>query len=81
MTAMRSVPLSCARPLAISSRMERTSPTMRRAQARTRSPSAVTPWKRDPRLTSVTPNCSSRCRKPADRVGCVMPRRSAARPK
>ena len=34
---------------------------MRRAQSSTRSPSGVKPWKREPRLTSSTPMCSSSC--------------------
>jgi hypothetical protein len=35
----------------------------------------------DPRLTSSTPNASSSCLTPADRVGWVTPQCSAARPK
>ena len=37
--------------------MARASPTMRRAQSSTRSPSGVKPWKREPRFTSSTPIC------------------------
>ena len=54
---------------------------MRRAQTSTCSPSGVSPWKREPRLTSMTPSCSSSCLIAADSVGWVMPSCSAARPK
>ena len=47
--------------------MARVSPTMRRAQSSTRSPSGVKPWKREPRLTSSTPKLSSSCFTPADK--------------
>ena len=48
--AMRSWPVRPWRSALISSRMARVSPTMRRAQSSTRSPSGVKPWKREPRL-------------------------------
>src|SRR5258707_11293937 len=61
--------------------MARASPTIRRAQASTRSPSGVKLRKREPRLTSSTPMASSSCLTPADSVGWVTPQASAARPK
>ena len=54
---------------------------MRRAQSSTFSPSGVKLRKREPRLTSSTPICSSSCLTPADSVGWVTPQASAARPK
>ena len=78
---MRSWPDRPWRSALISSRIERVSPTMRRAQSSTRSPSGVKPWKREPRFTSSTPICSSSCFTPADSVGWVTPQASAARPK
>ena len=45
------------------------SPTMRRAQPSTRSPSGVKPWKRDERRTIVAPSASSSERSAADSVG------------
>ena len=79
--AIRNCPIRPWRSELISSRMARASPTMRRAQSSTRSPSGVKLWKREPRLTSSTPSCSSSCFMPADSVGCVTPQASAARPK
>src|SRR5256886_14611237 len=61
--------------------MARASPTMRRAQSSTRSPSGVKLRKREPRLTRSTPMASSSCLSPEDSVGCVTPQASAARPK
>src|SRR5260221_223481 len=58
--------------------MARASPTIRRAQASTRSPSGVKLRKREPRLTSSTPMASSSCLTPADSVGWVTPQASAA---
>ena len=69
------------RSASTSSCMARVSPTIRRAHSSTRCPSGVKPWKREPRLTSRTPNNSSSCLMPADNVGCVTPEASAARPK
>ena len=79
--AMRNCPDRPWRSELISSRIERVSPTMRRAHSSTRSPSAVKLWKREPRFTSSTPICSSSCFTPADSVGWVTPQASAARPK
>ncbi|RML18785.1 LysM domain/BON super protein [Pseudomonas syringae pv. lapsa] len=52
-----------------------------RAQANTRSPGAVKPSKRWPRLTSGKPSSSSRLRRRIDSVGWVMLQRAAAWPK
>src|SRR6516164_5840811 len=79
--AIRSRPVSPWRNASSSWRMVRASPTMRRAQASTRSPSGVKLRKREPRLTSRTPMASSSCLTPADSVGWVTPQASAARPK
>ncbi len=81
MTARRKSPERPWRAARISSRMVRASPTMRRAQSSTRLPSGVSPPKREPRQTRSTPSCSSSCLIPAERLGCVMPRLSAALPK
>ena len=54
--AMRTWPASPWRAARISSRMVRASPTMRRAHSSTRWPSGVSPWKREPRCTSMTPS-------------------------
>ena len=80
MAAIRTCPDSPWRAARISSRMVRASPTMRRAQSSTCSPSGVSPWKREPRCTSITPSWSSSCLMPADSVGWVTPqlRRGAA---
>ena len=48
--------------------MARLSPTIRRAQSSTRSPSGVKPWNREPRLTSSTPTEASSCLTPAESV-------------
>ena len=79
--AMRIWPDRPCRAARISSVMVRASPVMRRAQTSTCSPSGVSPWKREPRLTSMTPSVSSSCLIAADSVGWVMPSCSAARPK
>src|SRR3954471_15617931 len=79
--AMRSCPVNPWRSALISARIARASPTMRRAQSSTFSPSGVKLWKREPRLTSSTPICSSSCLIPADSVGWVTPQASAAWPK
>src|SRR5215467_6073213 len=79
--AMRSRPVSPWRNASSSWRMVRASPTMRRAQASTRSPSGVKLRKREPRLTKSTPMASSICLTPAESVGWVTPQASAARPK
>ncbi len=79
--AMRTWPARPLRAARISSRMVRVSPTMRRAHSSTRWPSGVRPWKREPRLTSMTPSCSSSCLIAADSDGWVMPHSCAARPK
>ena len=55
MAAIRSRPVRPWRSASSSCRMARESPTMRRAQSSTRSPSGVKLWKREPRLTSSTP--------------------------
>jgi hypothetical protein len=81
MAAIRSRPVRPWRSELISSRIERASPTMRRAHSSTRSPSGVKLRKREPRLTSSTPICSSSCFTPAESVGCVTPQASAARRK
>ena len=81
MAAMRIWPARPCRSASISWRMARVSPTMRRAQSSTRSPSGVKPWKRDPRCTSSTPNESSSCLMPAESVGWLTPQASAAWPK
>ena len=73
MAAMRMWPDRPWRAARISSRMVRVSPTMRRAHSSTRSPSGVSPWKREPRCTSMTPSVSSSCLMAADSVGCVTP--------
>ena len=73
MAAMRMRPERPCRAARISSRMVRASPTMRRAQSSTCWPSGVSPWKREPRLTSITPSWSSSCLMAADSVGWVMP--------
>ena len=74
-------PESPNRAARISSRIVRASLVMRCAQASTCSPSGVSPWKREPRLTSMTPRMSSSCLMAAESVGCVTPSSSAARPK
>src|SRR5262252_9120835 len=79
--AIRSRPVSPCRNASSSWRMARASPTMRRAQSSTRSPSGVKLRKREPRLTKSTPMASSSCLTPADSVGWVTPQASAARPK
>ena len=81
MTASRRSPESPCRTARISSRSVRASPTIRRAQPSTRCPSGVSPRNRDPRQISSTPSCPSSCLIPADSVGWVIPRLSAARPK
>ena len=54
--AMRIWPASPRFSASTSWRMARVSPTIRRAQSSTRSPSGVKPWKREPRWTSNTPS-------------------------
>ena len=76
--AMRMRPERPLRAARISSFMVRASPVMRRAQTSTCSPSGVSPWNREPRLTSMTPSTSSSCLIAADSVGCVTPHCSAA---
>ena len=81
MAAIRRCPASPRFNARISCRIARVSPTIRRAQSSTRTPSGVKPRKRDRRRTSNTPRLSSSCFKPAESVGCVTPHASAARPK
>ena len=80
-TANRRSPDNPCRATRISSRIVRVSATIRRAHASTRWPSGVSPPNRDPRQTRSTPSCPSSCLIPAESVGWVMPRLSAALPK
>ena len=81
MAAMRRCPVRPRFSASTSCRSPRASETIRLAHSRTRSPSWVKPRNREPRRTSMTPSVSSSCLRPAERVGCVTPHASAARPK
>src|SRR5450830_186436 len=80
-TPKRNVPTRLPRQAAASASRPSYAASTVRAQARTRSPGAVKPSKRWPRLTSCRSSSSSRLRRRMDSVGWVMWQRAAAWPK